>query len=782
MAGQDKHYLLIKNMPDAFSYYRLLPDNEGNPADALFLEVNAAFEEITGLAKEKVVGKKVSEINFGLGESDTEWVGSHGQAALSGEEIRFEKHFEQIDRWFTFTFYSDQPEHFAVIFHEITGQVRSRQALEHSYDLMRYIIEHNRSAVAIHDRDLKYLYVSQHYLDEFKVKEKDVIGKHHYDVFPDLPQKWRDIHQKALLGKVSSAEDDPYEKEDGSIEWTRWECRPWYEVDGKIGGIIIYTEVITERKRIEESLRRRNVELESLLSVSSALRSADNLEEMLPKLLDQTLSILNTTAGAIWLFHPFSEELRHTVARGWYKQLEDGFWQKTDSITGKVFKTGELHISKDLNTDPLVDPSLRNKTAENWTGAYLPIKSGELTVGVIAVSMRQPRAISSEELRLLNSLVEMAGIAIHRLGLHEETKRRLRQLEALNTIDRAINTNFDLKTTLNVLLEQVLTQLKVESAAVFLRNPVTETLDFKTGIGFQLGSGCESISFKPGEGAVGSSALERKAVFYDQTEQGRCSQCPKAFSSEGFTGCVALPLIVKAEVKGVLAIYLHKPYHPDSDWLSFAETLAGQAAIAVESAGLFESLQQSNLELSHSYDATIEGWARALDLRDHETEGHSRRVTNMVVNIASRLNIPESDLVHVRRGALLHDIGKVGIPDSILLKPGSLNPEEWMIMKKHPQLAYDLLNPIEYLRPALDIPYCHHEKYNGSGYPRGLSGEEIPLAARIFAVVDVYDALTSDRPYRKAWPAEKALELIRSESGEHFDPQVVEIFLQEIDK
>ena len=769
-------------MPDAFSYHRLIFDSEGNPIDALFLEVNAAFEEITGLTRDKVVGKKVSEIKFGFGESGLDWVGIYAEAALSGEEIRFEKHFEQIDRWFAVTLYIDEPEHFAVIFHETTEQTRNRQALEHSHDLMRYIIEHNRSAVAVHDRDMKYLYVSQRYLDEYKVKEQEVIGKHHYEVFPDLPQKWRDVHKKALQGEVSSAEDDPYEKEDGTIEWTRWECRPWFEADGTIGGLIVYTEVTTERKRVEESLRRRNVELEALLSVSSALRSADNLEAMLPILLDQTLAILNTTAGAIWLFHPFSEVLRYTVARGWYRQLEDVFWQKAGSITGKVFQTGEPHLSADLNSDPLVDPILRISAAEGWNGAYLPVKSGDLTVGVIAVSMRQPREITGEELRLLNSLTEMAGIAIHRLGLHEETNRRLRQLQALTTIDRAINTSFDLRVTLNVLLEQVLTQLNVDTAAVFLMDPFLKTLKFKVGLGFQTAGSYESISFKPGEGAVGRAALERKTVFYDKTDQAQCSQCPQLFYSESFAGCIALPLIVKAEVKGVLAIYLHKPFHPDSDWLSFAETLAGQAAIAVDSAGLFESLQQSNLELSDSYDSTIEGWARALDLRDNETEGHSRRVTDMVINIASRANMPDSKLVHVRRGALLHDIGKVGIPDSILLKPGSLSPEEWVIMKKHPQLAYDLLSPIEYLRPALDIPYCHHEKYDGTGYPRGLSGEEIPLAARIFAVVDVYDALTSDRPYRKAWTAEKALELIRSESGKHFDPQVVEIFLQEIVK
>jgi putative nucleotidyltransferase with HDIG domain len=181
-----------------------------------------------------------------------------------------------------------------------------------------------------------------------------------------------------------------------------------------------------------------------------------------------------------------------------------------------------------------------------------------------------------------------------------------------------------------------------------------------------------------------------------------------------------------------------------------------------------------------AYDETIEGWSNALELRDEETEGHSQRVTEMTLNIARMMNVKTDELVHVRRGALLHDIGKMGIPDAILLKPGKLTVEEWAVMRKHPVYAYDMLAPIDYLRPALDIPYCHHEKFDGTGYPRGLKGEEIPLPARIFAVVDVYDALTSDRPYRKAWSKEEALKYIHEESGTHFDPQVVEAFLKTI--
>ena len=188
------------------------------------------------------------------------------------------------------------------------------------------------------------------------------------------------------------------------------------------------------------------------------------------------------------------------------------------------------------------------------------------------------------------------------------------------------------------------------------------------------------------------------------------------------------------------------------------------------------NLEQVHLQLLAAYDATIEGWSRAMDLRDKETEGHTQRVTLLSEKLARLAGISEVGLIFFRRGALLHDIGKLGVPDAILLKPDKLTAEEWDIMRQHPQYAYDMIHPIEYLRPALDIPYCHHEKWDGSGYPRGLKGEEIPLAARIFAIIDVWDALTSDRPYRPAWDEEKTWEYINEQSGKHFDPHIVELF------
>jgi putative nucleotidyltransferase with HDIG domain len=193
-------------------------------------------------------------------------------------------------------------------------------------------------------------------------------------------------------------------------------------------------------------------------------------------------------------------------------------------------------------------------------------------------------------------------------------------------------------------------------------------------------------------------------------------------------------------------------------------------------------LQQSNLELALAYETTIEGWSRALDLRDKETEGHTMRVTQMTERLAREFGVPEAELVHIRRGALLHDIGKMGVPDRILLKAGPLDADEWKLMRQHPVYAYELLAPIAFLRPALDIPYCHHEKWNGTGYPRGLCQEQIPLAARLFAVVDIWDALSSDRPYRQAWDTPRVLEHIRSLAGSHLDPRIVPVFLRLLDK
>jgi putative nucleotidyltransferase with HDIG domain len=290
----------------------------------------------------------------------------------------------------------------------------------------------------------------------------------------------------------------------------------------------------------------------------------------------------------------------------------------------------------------------------------------------------------------------------------------------------------------------------------------------------------ESNFLRLGESYAGRAALERKIIFVEDLKNaGSKFNPPGLIEDEKFVSYYAIPLVAKGRVEGVLEIFNRSRLKPSLEWQEFLEALGGQAAIAIENLSLFEELQQSNFELALAYDATIEGWSHALDLRDRETEGHTLRVTDMSLQLARSMKIGDEELIHLRRGALLHDIGKMGVPDRILHKPGPLTEEEWMVMRRHPQYAFEMLTPIAYLRRALDIPYAHHERWAGEGYPRGLQGEMIPLPARIFAIVDVWDALTSDRPYRPAWSPDKTLEYVRAQSGRHFDPRIVEEFLRE---
>lgn len=361
-------------------------------------------------------------------------------------------------------------------------------------------------------------------------------------------------------------------------------------------------------------------------------------------------------------------------------------------------------------------------------------------------------------------------------------RRQVERLSALRTIDAAISASLDLKTVLATFLEQAVARLEVDAAAILLLDPVDQTLEFAASRGFRTDA-LRHTRLHLGQCFAGRAALTRRRVRVEDLKHSpeEFARSP-LFLSEDFRAYFAVPLLSRGQVKGVLEVFHRTFLDPDAEWLDFLDTLAGQAAIAVDNVGLFENLQKTNLELASAYETTLEGWSRALELRDRETQGHTLRVAELTVRLARALSLPEAELAHIRRGALLHDIGKMGIPDAILLKPGPLTEEEWVIMRRHTEYAADLLAPIEFLRPALEIPTCHHERWDGKGYPRGLQGDEIPLAARIFSVVDSYDALSSDRPYRAAWPPEKVRNYLLEEAGRRFDPAVVAAFLDLLER
>lgn len=359
----------------------------------------------------------------------------------------------------------------------------------------------------------------------------------------------------------------------------------------------------------------------------------------------------------------------------------------------------------------------------------------------------------------------------------ETLERTKTNLSTLYEATQDILSSLDMDSVLDKMIHRIRNFFHAEGVSTLLYQPESDELVF-VAVSSPSADLLRGQRFPATDGIAGWALKERKLVVEDDVQ--RDSRFYNNIDDHtGLTtrSLIAIPMIHHESKIGVIEIINADSKTFDQLNLDTARGISNSAAIAIQNAQLFSNLEQSNIELRLAYDATIEGWSRAMDLRDKETEGHTQRVTKMTLKLARLMSMNDEQLVHVRRGALLHDMGKLGVPDHILLKPGKLTDEEWEIMRSHPQFAFEMLSPVEYLRPALEIPYCHHEKWDGTGYPRGLKGVRIPLEARIFAVVDVWDALLSDRPYRKAWSQERVLAHIRQDAGSHFDPQVVEAFI-----
>ena len=422
---------------------------------------------------------------------------------------------------------------------------------------------------------------------------------------------------------------------------------------------------------------------------------------------------------------------------------------------------------------------------ENHNAGLLVIVEDVSRFGLIEHSLVQSR----NEMRLLKDALARTNDELDKrverrtaelAKANQQINQQLFRMQALRTNDIAILGTTDLHVALKTIAEQARNQLQVDLIAIMLFNSHLLALQTKVVVGAQSRD-IHEISLRPGQTLIGQVVVERRPLsFYDISNSP--VQADKWVQDEKLLACCAIPLIAKGSIIGVFFLGHRSVLHPNQEWLDFLETIAGQATMAIESIKAFDELQRSNLELSLAYNRTIEGWSHALDLRDKETRNHTTRVTEMTIQLAYMVGMSDVEIMHVTRGALLHDIGKMGIPDAILLKADYLTNEEWESMRKHPSYAYEMLYPIEYLRPALDIPYCHHERWDGTGYPRGLQGEDIPLAARLFAVVDVWDALRSDRPYRESWTEAKVREYILSQSGSHFDPYAVKLFMQMLDE
>ena len=512
-------------------------------------------------------------------------------------------------------------------------------------------------------------------------------------------------------------------------------------------GVLLYyegmVEDVTARKQAEEEQRDSEQRMGLLVQQSPLAVIEWDLEQRVTEWNRAAERIFGYTReealGRTWSETVVSPEVAPQI---------DAVWTKLLTQTGGAQSTNE---NRTKNGTRLIC---------EWYNAPLIAEDGQV-VGIASLAQDVTESHQSQErIQALNNQLE----------------QRLERVAALRKIDTAITSGHDMRHALRVALDQAVQQLQVDAAAVLLALPGLTSLQHAVDYGLD-GARARANQWSPGRDLATRAWTDRARVTVRDASQGAAPE-HAPLREAGFCSYMAVPLVAKGRVKGVLEVYCRAPLSPDREWIDYLETLAGQCAVAVENAALFDGLHHTNMELIQAYDETIEGWSRALDLRDRETEGHTQRVTDLTVKLARALGSSEDEIVQIRRGALLHDIGKMGIPDQILLKPGPLTDDEWRIMRLHPVYAHQMLRPIAFLRPALDIPYAHHEKWDGTGYPQGLCADEISRAARLFAVVDVWDALCSDRPYRRGWPEQTVLDHIRSLSGTHFDPEAVDAFLR----
>jgi putative nucleotidyltransferase with HDIG domain len=537
------------------------------------------------------------------------------------------------------------------------------------------------------------------------------------------------------------------------------------------------------RQAAEGAQRRDQADLSTLEQTIARSNSGADQFVLLQALCMEVAYTLNVDAATVMLYSP----QRGTIELGAAHGLPEDFRENFRSVS---FRSNIPRLLR-YHNPVVLQPGSRDLSDLPNSGLYqqqnfgslalMPLRSsGEFLGEVTAIGLQREIQFSAAQLALLTAFADQASMVVRNARLVADVQDYMRRLGVLRTGDLAILSSLDLDLTLEIFLQQVKSELDADAAAVLMLNQGTQKLEYGAGLGFTTAL-IKETSVALGEGFAGRVALERRSLYEEdivhENPSVRKFTRQAMADAENFITYFGVPLISKGQVKGILEVFHRSAFRPTEQWQSFLETLAGQAAIAIENATLFSNLARTNADLMLAYDRTLEGWSRALDMRDRETEGHTERVTALALQLARELNLTDEDMIQMRRGAILHDIGKMGVPDEILHKPGKLNAKEHEMMEKHPVYALELLSPVNYLRAALDIPYAHHERWDGSGYPRGLKGDVIPLPARIFAVADVWDALTSSRPYRKAWPKARALQYLREQAGKTLDPTVVRVFL-----
>lgn len=532
--------------------------------------------------------------------------------------------------------------------------------------------------------------------------------------------------------------------------------------------------------RLFSQLQKRNEELDRLyrslgLLIAGVSTDRSSLCQHISEII---LSEFDQSNCCVWLIDEHSERLERYGASG--KHVDEMSLNKL-TMDGRGLIPKSIREVRIINvSDVRVNADYEKSWDDAISELIIPLIVDDEVIGVIDLQSTEPSAFNEDDERLMGLFALRAALMLDHVRLIEQTEEKNLRLSTLHTIEASLASSLDLRITLSSLVDQVQTRLKVDAVSVSLFDKSLQTLEYLVGRGFHQ-SGLENYRIRIGDGIPGRAALNQEVIYTpDLSKPAPVSKYPERIATESFISSFAVPLVAKGQLYGVMELFFRRLVYNDPEWIEYLETLARQVAMAIDGIYVFEQLQQSLLMQQIAQDATIESWSKLLEMRGLEPKGHAQRVSEATLNLAQRMGINDSKLVKIYRGVLLHDIGKLLIPDTITHKREPLTDDEWKIIRQHPIHAYELLSNIEPFKDALQIPYCHHEAWDGSGYPRGLRGDQIPIEARIFQVIDTWDLMLVDLPYRRAQKEQNVLKYIRSQVGKKFDPVVVEEFFRMI--
>jgi len=675
---------------------------------------------------------------------------------------------------------------------ETLQRAQAVEELRESKEIYRRFFQTSRDAVFITSEDGSWIDMNQSAVELFGYQNKEqLLNVSIFDLYHE--PKERDEFTR-VIKEQGFTKDYPFKlrKKDGSV-FDVLVSSTLYEVDNEIVGYQGIIRDISQDIKLEEE-RQQLVNQQTVIDeLSIAVGSTLELAALYESIISHIVKLFDVNTFIISKYNHENDLIEAKFAWG---DGKPGSSERLHNLPLNKFGHGNksrvIRSKKTVYIPDLVKYQLESNDPDgsevfsfekdgenvNYSTLLAPLVVNKQAVGALQIIKNQVDAYNKEEFTLLTKIANVVAIGLQKAYLFEESEKLVEKLTTLNQIQKTILENLSLPTTLDSLAEQLVRELDVDAANILYFHPTLKTLKLIAQTGFRQ-SILQNTDLEIGEGYAGTAAQSRSTIHVpDLTQEETKLTQSLAFAAEDFISYFGLPLLAKGNLVGVLEIFHRSLLDPDQQQLELFEMVAGLAAIAIEHQNLQKDLERSRNEIIKGFDAIIEGWAQALELRGIESTGHAGRVVDLTLRLAQELGLGGDAEIELRRGALLHDIGKMGIPDQVLNKGKELTKEERKMIGRHPVDAFKLLEKIDALQSALDIPLYHHEKWDGTGYPYGLKGDKIPFQARLFAIVDVWDALLTDRPYRDAWPLEKAVTHIKEQSGKHFEPRVVNAFLK----